>query len=191
MKRRPGSGDWDSLGVGAGLADGADEPRRVRTAAAAPLIVERQRQTAGTKRRLARDAMSSYACRVERRGSLTLGAASRLCGISDRTWTMVLSRAARLSSLGTVYHGAAAVSVACSRDLVRGSSRTSARATGDAGIDDEALDDRAQGEEARVLLLGAEAHHVFDARAVVPAAVEYHDLARGREVLDVALKMEL
>ena len=42
-----------------------------------------------------------------------------------------------------------------------------------------------------VLLLGAEAHDVFDAGAVVPAAVEDHDLAGGREVLDVALHVHL
>ena len=38
-------------------------------------------------------------------------------------------------------------------------------------------------QEAFVLLLGAEPHHVLDAGAVVPAAIEDHDLARRREVL--------
>ena len=42
-----------------------------------------------------------------------------------------------------------------------------------------------------MLLLGAESHHVFDAGAIVPAAVEDDDLARGREVLDVALHEHL
>jgi hypothetical protein len=37
----------------------------------------------------------------------------------------------------------------------------------------------------------AEAHHIFDAGAVVPAAVEDHDLAGGRKVLHVALHVHL
>ena len=42
------------------------------------------------------------------------------------------------------------------------------------------------------MLLGrAEAHDMFDAGAVVPAAVEDNDLARSREVLHVALKVHL
>ena len=47
----------------------------------------------------------------------------------------------------------------------------------DAAIDDELLDDRAELEEALVLLGRAEAHDVLDAGAIVPAAVEDHDLA--------------
>ena len=46
-------------------------------------------------------------------------------------------------------------------------------------------------QEAFVLVLGAEPHHVLDAGAVVPAPVEHHDLARRREVLDVALHVHL
>ena len=46
-------------------------------------------------------------------------------------------------------------------------------------------------DELLVLLLRAEAHHVLDAGAVVPAAVEDDDLAGGREVLHVALHVEL
>ena len=42
-----------------------------------------------------------------------------------------------------------------------------------------------------VLRLGAEAHHIFDAGPIVPAAVEDHDFARGREMGDVALQVEL
>ena len=53
------------------------------------------------------------------------------------------------------------------------------------------LDQRAQAQEAVALLLGAEAHHVLDAGAVVPAAVEDDDLARGGEVLQVALEVDL
>ena len=46
-------------------------------------------------------------------------------------------------------------------------------------------------EEPPMLLGRAEAHDVFDAGAVVPAAVEDHDLAAGRKVLDVALDVHL
>ena len=61
----------------------------------------------------------------------------------------------------------------------------------DAAIDHELLDDRAELEEALVLLGRAEAHDVLDAGPVVPAAVEDHDLAGRREVLDVALHVHL
>ena len=40
-----------------------------------------------------------------------------------------------------------------------------------------------------MLRVGAESHDTFDAGAVVPGAVEEHDLAAGREVLDVALEV--
>ena len=42
-----------------------------------------------------------------------------------------------------------------------------------------------------MLLRRAEAHHRFDAGAVVPGAVEGHELAGGREVRDVALEIPL
>jgi hypothetical protein len=42
-----------------------------------------------------------------------------------------------------------------------------------------------------VLVVGAEAHHALDAGAVVPGAVEQHDLARRRQVLHVALEVPL
>ena len=42
-----------------------------------------------------------------------------------------------------------------------------------------------------MLRLRAEAQHVFDAGPVVPAAVENHDLAGRRGVLEVALHVEL
>src|ERR1700730_2886538 len=61
----------------------------------------------------------------------------------------------------------------------------------DAAVDDELLDGRAEFEEALVLLARAEAHDVFDAGAVVPAPVEDHDLAAGREALDIALHVHL
>jgi hypothetical protein len=41
------------------------------------------------------------------------------------------------------------------------------------------------------LLLGAEAHHPLDAGAVVPGAVEQHDLAAGGQVRHVALEVPL
>ena len=41
------------------------------------------------------------------------------------------------------------------------------------------------------LVFGAEAHHALDAGAVVPAAVEQHDLAAGRQMRDVALEIPL
>ncbi len=42
-----------------------------------------------------------------------------------------------------------------------------------------------------MLFLGAEAHDVFDAGAIVPAAVEDHDLSSGREMLYVSLDEHL
>ena len=61
----------------------------------------------------------------------------------------------------------------------------------DAVVDEHALEDRALLQEAAVLLGRAEAHHLLDAGAVVPAPVEEHDLARGRQVRDVALEVPL
>ena len=61
----------------------------------------------------------------------------------------------------------------------------------DAGIDSEFLDQRAQFEETLVFGRRAEAHDIFDAGAVVPAAVEDHDLAAGRKLLDIALQEQL
>src|SRR4029453_6696741 len=61
----------------------------------------------------------------------------------------------------------------------------------DAAIDHVLLDDRAELEEALMLLGCAEAHDVLDAGAVVPAAIEDHDLAGRREVLHVALHVHL
>jgi hypothetical protein len=42
-----------------------------------------------------------------------------------------------------------------------------------------------------VLFGVAEAHHPLDSGTVVPRPVEQHDLARGREVVDVALEVPL
>ncbi len=61
----------------------------------------------------------------------------------------------------------------------------------DAGVDDVLLDLRAELEEALGLLLRAEAHHGLDAGAVVPAAIEDHDLAGRGEVRHVALDVHL
>ena len=44
-------------------------------------------------------------------------------------------------------------------------------------------------EEVLGVLLGAIAHHPLDAGAVVPAAIEQHDFAAGREVGDIALEI--
>jgi hypothetical protein len=61
----------------------------------------------------------------------------------------------------------------------------------DAGIDQHLLEQRAGAQEFPVFLVGAEAHHPFDPRAVVPGTVEEHDLALARQVRNVALKVPL
>src|SRR5450631_1063759 len=61
----------------------------------------------------------------------------------------------------------------------------------DPGVDHHLLDHRSQFQEALRLLRGAETHDPFHAGPVVPAAVEDHDLAGGREVGDVALNVQL
>jgi hypothetical protein len=61
----------------------------------------------------------------------------------------------------------------------------------DAGLDHQALEVRDDLQEALRLLLGAEAHDALDARAVVPAAVEDHDLAGRGQVRQVALGVHL
>jgi hypothetical protein len=61
----------------------------------------------------------------------------------------------------------------------------------DAAVDNVFFDFRAAGEETAVRFLGGEAHHVFDAGAIVPAAIEYDDLARGGKAFDVALNEDL
>ena len=61
----------------------------------------------------------------------------------------------------------------------------------DPGAQQVVLELGAGPEELLVLLLRAEAHHVLDARAVVPAAVEQDDLAGGRQVGHVALEVPL
>src|SRR5271166_2239364 len=61
----------------------------------------------------------------------------------------------------------------------------------DAGCDNVFLDAGADLKKALVLLFGAKAHHVFDASTVIPTAIEDHDLTRRREVLHVALQIDL
>ena len=61
----------------------------------------------------------------------------------------------------------------------------------DAAVDHEFFDGRTEVQEAFVLLLGAEAHDVFDAGAVVPTAIENHDFTGGWKSLDVALQVQL
>src|SRR6266567_740641 len=59
------------------------------------------------------------------------------------------------------------------------------------GIRHRLLESWHQREEPLGFLRRAEAHHRLDAGPVVPAAVEDHDLAGGREVLDVPLDVHL
>ena len=61
----------------------------------------------------------------------------------------------------------------------------------DAGAHQHAFELGHRAEELLVLLVGAEAHHVLDAGAVVPAAIEQHDLAGRRQVRHVALEVPL
>ena len=56
-------------------------------------------------------------------------------------------------------------------------------------VDNEQFELRADLEEAAMLRLRAEAHDVLDTGPVVPAAVEDHDLARGRKVRQVTLQI--
>jgi len=58
-------------------------------------------------------------------------------------------------------------------------------------LDEQALEDRAPGQEAVVLARGAEAHHPLDPGPVVPAAVEQDELAGGGQLADVALEVPL
>src|SRR4030095_7618802 len=53
------------------------------------------------------------------------------------------------------------------------------------------LDLRAELQETSMVLFGAKTHHVFDAGAVVPAAVKDHDLARCWKLLNVTLHEHL
>src|SRR5262249_14544758 len=46
-------------------------------------------------------------------------------------------------------------------------------------------------EKPAMLLLGAKAHDILDAGAVVPTAVENYNFGLGRKVLDVALEIDL
>src|SRR5690242_13767816 len=61
----------------------------------------------------------------------------------------------------------------------------------DSVVDDLPLELRNLVEEVLRLVDGAETHHPLDARAVVPAAVEQHDLTLRGEMLDVALEIPL
>jgi hypothetical protein len=61
----------------------------------------------------------------------------------------------------------------------------------DAVVDQHLLEQRDLAYELLVLIGCAEAHDPLDARPVVPGSVEQHDLARGRQVVDVALEVPL
>src|SRR5260370_937333 len=129
---------------------------------------------------------------------------------------MQLSRALFLSSASTMYHGVRLWSVVSSiRSFAREYSTQRSRDSRSIGLsfhrliglrirsrkrcscfssltaNQHRLEERASAEELLVVGLGAEAHDVFDAGAVVPAPVEQNDLAARREVFDVALKVPL
>src|SRR5262249_17037219 len=61
----------------------------------------------------------------------------------------------------------------------------------DAGTDQHALELRHGAEELLDLLLRAEAHHALDTGPVVPAAIEQHDLAAGRQMWHIPLEVPL
>ena len=61
----------------------------------------------------------------------------------------------------------------------------------DAAVHDVFLDLGTEFKKAGVLFLRAKAHHIFHASAVVPTAVEDHDLARRREMRHVTLHIHL
>ncbi len=61
----------------------------------------------------------------------------------------------------------------------------------DAGADQHALELRARAEELLDIGFRAETHDTLDAGAIVPTAIEEHDLAGGREVRGVTLEVPL
>ena len=61
----------------------------------------------------------------------------------------------------------------------------------DAVVDQLALEHRRVAQECGDLRIAGEPHHLLDAGAVVPAAVEQHDLAGGGQVRRVALEVPL
>ncbi len=61
----------------------------------------------------------------------------------------------------------------------------------DAAADQVAFKIRHLAQEIQVFVLGAEAHDSFHAGAVVPGTVEHDDLARGRQMLHIALEIPL
>jgi hypothetical protein len=61
----------------------------------------------------------------------------------------------------------------------------------DARLDDVAFKPGTVLNECPVLVLRAEVHDILDPCAVVPAPIEDDDFPRGREVLDVALHVQL
>jgi hypothetical protein len=61
----------------------------------------------------------------------------------------------------------------------------------DAGAHQHAFEIRALAHEFEIVVGRAEAHHALDAGAIVPGAVEEHDLAAGGQILDIALEVPL
>ena len=61
----------------------------------------------------------------------------------------------------------------------------------DSIVCDETLEGRADAQEPLILLLRAESHDVLDARPVIPAPVEDHDLAGSRKMRNETLHVHL
>ena len=61
----------------------------------------------------------------------------------------------------------------------------------DAAVHHLALNGGRELQEPLVLFVAAEAHHAFDARPIVPGAIEQDDLTGGREMSHVALDIDL
>src|SRR5262249_61004495 len=59
------------------------------------------------------------------------------------------------------------------------------------GVDHGLLDVRGNGEKAFGFIFGAKAHNALDSGAIVPAAVEDHDLSAGRQMGQIALNVHL
>src|SRR6476620_5686965 len=58
-------------------------------------------------------------------------------------------------------------------------------------VDDDLFNSRAKPQKPFALFLRRKPHHIFDPRPVVPTSVENKNLARGRKLLDIALRVHL
>ncbi len=61
----------------------------------------------------------------------------------------------------------------------------------DAALDHCRLKTRCEFKEPFGLFLRTEAHHALDTRPIIPGSVENHDFASSRELLDIALHVDL